>query len=68
MHGKYLTQQARKIGLLSVRQRNAIAMAIRWWANSGPRLDAGWVWSGKRHASDLKPIRPTSDELSGVRI
>ena len=28
---------------LSARQRKAIGMAFRWRADSGPRLDAGWV-------------------------
>ena len=27
---------------LSVHQRNAISMAFRWWADSGPRLYADW--------------------------
>ena len=28
-------------GLLSARQRNAIQMAFRWWADSGPNLHVG---------------------------
>ena len=39
------SQDARKIGSLPVCQRNAIRMAFRWRANSGPRLDSGWVYS-----------------------
>ena len=33
-----MNQLARKNGPLSVRQRNAIQMAIRWRAESGPRM------------------------------
>ena len=32
-----------KSGPLLARQRNAILMAFRWWADSGPRLYAGWA-------------------------
>ena len=30
---------------LLVHQRNANRMAFRWWADSGPRLNAGWIYS-----------------------
>ena len=40
-----ISQDARKIGVLPVCQRNAIRMAFRWRADSGPRLDSGWVYS-----------------------
>ena len=35
------SQDARKIGALPACQRNAIRMAFRWRADSGPRLDSG---------------------------
>ena len=35
------SQDARKIGALTACQRNAIRMAFRWWADSGPRMDSG---------------------------
>ena len=39
LHG---TQQARKSRPLLARQRNAIRMVFRWWANCCPTLDASW--------------------------
>ena len=30
---------------LLIRQRNAISMAFRWWADNGPTLNAGWLGS-----------------------
>ena len=32
------SQDAREIGALPVCQRNAIRMAFRWWADSGPLI------------------------------
>ena len=37
------SQGARKNGALPACQRNAIRMAFRWRADSGPRLDSDWV-------------------------
>ena len=34
-----------KSGALPACQRNAIRMAFRWRADSGPQLDSGWVYS-----------------------
>ena len=36
------SQVARKIGAPPACQRNAIRMAFRWRADSGPRLDSGF--------------------------
>ena len=40
-----LSKDACKIGALPACQRNAIRMAFRWRADSGPQLDSGWVYS-----------------------
>ena len=40
------TQSASNLGPLSVRQRNAIWMAFRWRADSGPLLHAYWGYGG----------------------
>ena len=40
---EYITQPARSVGPPSARQRNAIQMAFRRWADSGPLLDIYWV-------------------------
>ena len=39
------SQDARKIGALPACQRNAVQMAFRWRADSGPQLDSGWAYS-----------------------
>ena len=39
------SQDVRKIGALPTCQRDAIRMAFRWHADSGPRLDSGRVGS-----------------------
>ena len=38
-----VTKQACNLGPLSANQRNAIQMAFRWRADSGPRRHAGWL-------------------------
>ena len=39
------SKDARKIGAPPACQRNAIRMAFRWRADSGPQFDSGWVCS-----------------------
>ena len=39
------TQDARRIGALPACQRNAIRMAFRWRADSGPQFNSGWAYS-----------------------
>ena len=39
---------------LSVRQRNAIQMAFRWRAESGPRLNAYWKTQNVTHNGNKK--------------
>ena len=41
------------IGPLSVRKRDAIQMAFRWRADSGPRLYASWVKGECAHSCNL---------------
>ena len=37
-----ISQPANNLGPLSAHQRNAIFMAFRWWAESGPLLNDSW--------------------------
>ena len=50
------SQDARKIGALPVCRRNAIRMAFRWQADSGLRLDSGWVYSRIKYQIKKKLI------------
>ena len=48
-----------KNGPLSANQQNAISIAFYWQANSGPRLNAGWVINGiLNYVTNTKKLVP----------
>ena len=57
------SQSASNLGPPSVRQRNAIWMAFRWRADSGPILHA--YWDSLRHPYEsLFPEPPLAQDLN----
>ena len=51
------SQSASNVGPHSVRQRNAIPLAFRWRAESGPLLHAYWANVRSKVVTSLQPLR-----------
>ena len=57
-----------KKGPLSARQRNAIRMAFRWWADSVPRLNVDWRSATNFTYKGESPVVQSGVSIQGTLI